>query len=948
MPALRIASRDARRHNGRTALVVVMIMLPVIVGAIALTAVTSGRPTDETYVQMNLGDTAQAQLLQARCAGPVLQNVRGERPWSVCQADVQTEPDVEARADAGFDAGPDRREPTQADLVAALGDVELVRSLTGGVQASTGDRSRQIWVDEVDVSRVPGVFTAGRGRLPERPGEVALTEDHADSLDVEIGHTITVKVEPAQGADADPGTDAKPRHDVVTAEAAVVGVLAEEWLSPGSVAYPGTVPGLASYAEPGPSPHSWFVRGDPVSWEQVLALNDLGMRVISRSVIEDPPDPAEMPLTGHETGRGTDLQSIGIVGAVVGVGLLEVILLVGPAFTVGARRSSRQLAILAATGGTPRDMRRVVLASGLVLGLLAGVLGAMVGVLLALAFNAVMVARGELVVPNIVIPWLLLIALVGFAVVLGAVAALLPARRAAKDDVVATLAGRRREARQHRAVPWVGVGLAALGLAVASYGAYGATVGTDGYGASTTHTAALLAGAVLLEIGIIVAAGGIVTLIAKLAPRFPAAIRLALRDAGRQRGRTAPALAAVVAAVAGMAAVSVYVTSEAGYREAIYRPSLAEGTLEIGLTSLDGANEDRSADLAAAADAVGKVLPIADQASVSVGVPVGDLPDQLLTSIRAQPSPGNACPLAGLGRRPTEQEHADALDDPRCGRLAENSRRRAWAGPHTYVDDGTATALVGLPGADKAAAALADGKAVVNDRYAVWSDGNARITFETSDGKSAETTETIEVAAESVEWSRTQYSVILPPAAAAELGMESKVVGMILVPDEPASDADVAAARAAAESVSGDIDVAVESSPVVETSIDMLVLLAGATLLGVVATWISVGLAAAESRSDLATLAAIGASPAMRRWVAGGQAAVLAVTGVLLGVATGIVMGAVFVDFSAGSSGIDPRFGVSVPWLLLGATIIVIPALAVLGAMAAAPSRLPLVRRLAQ
>ena len=48
--------------------------------------------------------------------------------------------------------------------------------------------------------------------------------------------------------------------------------------------------------------------------------------------------------------------------------MLEIVLLAGPAFAVGARRRSRELALVAATGGTPAHLRRIVLADGVVLG----------------------------------------------------------------------------------------------------------------------------------------------------------------------------------------------------------------------------------------------------------------------------------------------------------------------------------------------------------------------------------------------------------------------------------------------------------------------------------------------------------------------------------------------------------------------------------------------------
>ncbi len=57
-----------------------------------------------------------------------------------------------------------------------------------------------------------------------------------------------------------------------------------------------------------------------------------------------------------------------MIALVVVMALLEVVLLAGPAFAVIARRMQRSLALMAATGATPPQARRVVLASGVVLG----------------------------------------------------------------------------------------------------------------------------------------------------------------------------------------------------------------------------------------------------------------------------------------------------------------------------------------------------------------------------------------------------------------------------------------------------------------------------------------------------------------------------------------------------------------------------------------------------
>jgi hypothetical protein len=120
----------------------------------------------------------------------------------------------------------------------------------------------------------------------------------------------------------------------------------------------------------------------PLTWDQVKRLNTRGVVAISRSVLEHPPSQAER-YPEHQSGRGafqaTTSRFLG------GVGLLEIVLLAGPAFAVGARRRRRDLALLAAAGGTPAHLRRIVLADGVVLGALAAAGGVALGILAAAA-----------------------------------------------------------------------------------------------------------------------------------------------------------------------------------------------------------------------------------------------------------------------------------------------------------------------------------------------------------------------------------------------------------------------------------------------------------------------------------------------------------------------------------------------------------------------------------
>lgn len=89
----------------------------------------------------------------------------------------------------------------------------------------------------------------------------------------------------------------------------------------------------------------------------------------------------------------------------------------------------------------------------------------------------------------------------------------------------------------------------------------------------------MLAGAALAELGLVATTPAVVGLAGRLGALLPAAPRLALRDAARHRTRTAPAVAAVLAAVAGTVGVSTYVSSLERDAAAHYLPLAGPGAL---------------------------------------------------------------------------------------------------------------------------------------------------------------------------------------------------------------------------------------------------------------------------------------------------------------------------------------------------------------------------------
>jgi putative ABC transport system permease protein len=128
----------------------------------------------------------------------------------------------------------------------------------------------------------------------------------------------------------------------------------------------------------------------------------------------------------------------------------------------------------------------------------------------------------------------------------------------------------------------------------------------------------------------------------------------------------------------------------------------------------------------------------------------------------------------------------------------------------------------------------------------------------------------------------------------------------------------------------------------------LLAVVAGVITLGAAA--IATGLAAADGRADLGTLAAVGASPRVRRLLTLSQSGVIAGLGSLLGAAAGLAGSvAVLVALNRGYAELWPAptpYPITVPWGNVGIALLVVPVVAMLGAGLLARSRLPIERRL--
>jgi len=208
-----------------------------------------------------------------------------------------------------------------------------------------------------------------------------------------------------------------------------------------------------------------------------------------------------------------------------------------------AQRRLRALGMLAALGATERNVRLVMVADGGLIGLVGASLGAIAGFAAWFAYVPSLQTSTGHVVNGTNLPWWAIGVAIALAIGTAIVAARRPARAVARIPVVAALSGRPGPPKAvHRS--------AVLGALLLSTGVVALVFSGGWAGNSGSDALFLLAGLVMIIIGISLLAPLCVAVLAAFAgPRMPVAVRIALRDLVRQRARSGAALAAVCFAV---------------------------------------------------------------------------------------------------------------------------------------------------------------------------------------------------------------------------------------------------------------------------------------------------------------------------------------------------------------------------------------------------------------
>ncbi|NRQ33485.1 FtsX-like permease family protein [Nonomuraea sp. NN258] len=496
LAALRLSRRDALRFKGRSALIMVMIALPVLVitGVLTAAATTHVSPKEQLISRLGSADASVNAI-----GGRVRQNKRGD--------------------------------------ITNYGKRPAVRLTAAEIGALVGGRvipyhvfTVHVWVDggydvantlETDLRdpMAKGLRPLVEGRYAAAPGEVTVSPELRDR-GLRVGGTIAVTRENRQ--------------------LRVVGV-AEHPTRPGLMELTGLPGTLTPDTQRGTE---WLAdTAAPVWWSDVPRLNKSGLAVVSRAVIE------EMTFSANLPG---DTRTRTLAGIAIGVVLVvtETVLLAGPAFAVGLRRRRRELAMLATQGASPGHLRTIVLADGLVLGGAAALTGALLGIGGGALVERIAARQLNWGSGPIEVPWLPVLAVAALGLLSGLIAALVPASQAAGQSPVRVLAGRTGEVRDRAGLPVAGLALVVLGVGVTVFLAE-----RDQLKVAAGFVLVVL-GLVAVTPWLVRATG---RLARRLPLPARLSVRDAARHRSRTASATAAVMAATMAAVAtGIAAYTVY------------------------------------------------------------------------------------------------------------------------------------------------------------------------------------------------------------------------------------------------------------------------------------------------------------------------------------------------------------------------------------------------------
>ena len=981
--ALRLARRDVRRHVGRSLLIVLMVAVPVLLLVGGNIVFSSQAVSSVERIPYAMGQT---QAIAAYYGGAVV--APQVDPWAPYYGGSSTK-DERAKPIPGWGTDP----IANAQALGALVGATAIPIAQGNGFTVIGRRQVEVLLRGIDGGRfaaqAQGIARLESGHWPTSSTEAVVTK-------VGVYHGLpssgTLTVTAAAGT--------------VTTYT-IVGV-GEGWIANYDLRAADLITLPTADAQEGGEAAYLIDRPAPVTWDEVKRLATYGLQMTSRQVILNPPSREELALPDGVQMMADDAAAgQAVTSAIMAIGLLlETTLLVGPAFAVSAARQRRTLALAASNGATTAQLRRTVLAQALVLGVLAALVGAVVGVLGAWAVIWwSRTYRPDTVFGPFDVPVLPVAIIVGCAVVSAVIAAMIPSRGLGRLDIVAVMRGQSVSPPALVRTPIAGIVLAGLG-AVGVFWAVAFTSGAERTWIDDVVPLVAMGGAIMLVIGALLLVPMVLVLAGRVARSAPVAIRMALRDAARQRGRATSTVAAILGGTALLSAILVVAASDTAYRAKTYVPQLPMGQALLSpTTAMDGSLADprwtqNVTDIAHGIDQALQVREVAvvdaSRTSGAVQKPSGPGSPMVMpffVALRTGCTPAQALQMGA----PTDLNSAP---DTGCLSLSGmgmgDARSAILVGTvaqlvQTYTLDATAEATLRAGGmvvvGDKAvtptwtkypeggwgASGPILGQVDIVDGRVSFARGTMTVTHGADGGIALTDLATLSLPATPVPAATLNATTagmagpsyggmqmvgaLMTLETAKSLALPVATIELMIVdPSGPLSATDEAALTSAvSDSNLGWFYVERGFQPY--DTVLAAIVLSFIGLIILVATLVSTALSTAETQSMMGTFAAVGATRSTRRNLAAAQAGSLGVIGALLGTLVGFVPGIALAraytrypmeamtygEYTAPAL-VDPT--VVIPWLQLAIPVIAVPALAALLAWLAIRKAPTVTRRL--